>query len=175
MAPKNEDARGKSGREFVISRVFNAPRRIVFLAWTELDRLKQWWGPKGFEMHSCTLDLKPGGKFYYFMSSPDGQEMWGKLVYREISPPDRLVFVASFSDKDGGFTRHPMSNEWPLEVLSTVTFVEEEGKTTMTMRGVPISATEGEQKTFEAGFEGMQIGWKDSMSRLAELAESVSR
>src|SRR5215468_2760397 len=87
-----------SERAFVITRVFDAPLDLVFKAWTEAERLTHWWGPKGFKMLSCKLDLRPGGVFHYGMQAPNGAAMWGKWVFREIVAPKRLVFVVSFSD-----------------------------------------------------------------------------
>ena len=99
-APHPEEA-------FVITRVVDAPRSRVWKAWTDAKELKKWWGPKGFEVVSTKVDLKPGGIFHYLLRSPNGQEMWGKFVYREIVPEERLVFISSFSDEDAGETRHP--------------------------------------------------------------------
>src|SRR5262249_12034381 len=138
----------QSTGEFVITRTFDAPREMVWKAWTEQERLAKWWGPKGCTFLSGTLDLRPGGVFHYGMRSPDRKERWGKFVYREIVPQERLVFVVSFSDKNGGTLRHPLSATWPLEVLNTLTLTEQDGQTTLTMRGVPVNATEEERKTF---------------------------
>ena len=85
-------------QDFVITRRFDAPRTLVFRAFTEPERLRHWWGPTGFSWVSCTMDLRAGGTFHYCMRSPDGQDMWGKWIYREIVPPERIVFVSSFSD-----------------------------------------------------------------------------
>jgi len=82
--------------------------------------------------------------------------MWGRFVYRELVPPERLVFIVSFSDEAGNVTRHPMSPTWPLEVLNTMTLSEHGGKTTLTMHGRPINASEEERRTFEAGRDSMQ-------------------
>ena len=112
-------------KPFEISRVFDAPRDKVWKAWTETDRLKQWWGPAGFKVHTCKVDLRPGGSFLYGMTAPDGTDMWGRFVYREIKAPHRLVFITSFSDAKGGVTRHPWSPNWPLEIHSTVMFEEQ--------------------------------------------------
>jgi uncharacterized protein YndB with AHSA1/START domain len=152
----------------VISRIFAAPRDLVFKAWTEPERLKHWWGPKGFTMLSAKVDLRPGGVFHYGMRAPNGQEMWGKFTYREIAAPERLVFIVSFSDEKGGVTRHPMSATWPLEVLSTVIFSDQDGRTTLTNRGTPNNATDAERKTFEGGFAGMQMGFKGTFDQLAD-------
>src|SRR5438128_5695654 len=102
-------------KPFVITRTFDAPRDKVWKAWTEREQLLQWFGPKGFKMTTAKLDLRPGGTFHYCLSSPDGKEMWGKFVYREIDAPKRIVLVNSFSDAKGGLTRHPMAPAWPLE------------------------------------------------------------
>ena len=154
--------------EFVISREFDAPRDLVWEAFTEGERLAQWWGPKGFKIMVSKLDLRPGGIFHYCMQSPDGQEMWGKFVYREIVAPERIVFILSFSDDKGNTTRAPFSPTWPLEVLNTLTLSEHEDKTTLTLRGGPINATEEERKTFEAEFDSMRQGFTGTFDQLAE-------
>lgn len=160
-------------REFVISRTFDAPRELVWKAWTEPERLAQWWGPKGFAMLSCKLDLRPGGVFHYGMRSPEYGDMWGKFVYREIKAPERLVFIVSFSDENGGITRHPMSATWPLEVLTTLTLTEHEDKTIVTLKGGPINATAGEHKAFGAGYESMEQGFAGTFDQLdAYLAKA---
>jgi uncharacterized protein YndB with AHSA1/START domain len=82
--------------------------------------------------------------------------------------PERLVFVNSFSDDKGNVTRHPMHLTWPLEMLSTITFTEQAGKTTVTVRWLPLNATEEERKTFEAGFDSMQKGWGGTFEQLGE-------
>jgi len=156
----------KAEREFTISRVVNAPLERLWRAWTDAKQLKHWWGPKGFEIVSTKVDLRPGGVFHYHLRSPDGQDMWGKFIYREIVPQKRLVFVVSFSDEAGGVTRHPMHEKWPLTILSTVTFAEANGKTTVTVIWIPVDATESERKTFEEGRESMNAGWSGTFDRL---------
>src|SRR5579863_6094272 len=152
--------------KFSISRVFDAPRDLVWKAVTEPERLAHWWGPKGFTMVKCTVDLRPGGLFHYCMKSPDGHEMWGKWVYREIAPPDRLIAVTSFSDAEGGISRHPMSATWPREVINTMTLTERDGKTTMTIAGGPINATEEERKTFDSSHDSMERGFTGTLDQL---------
>jgi uncharacterized protein YndB with AHSA1/START domain len=154
---------------FVISRVFDAPRDRVWKSWTEAERLKKWWGPKGFTVTHCKIDLRPGGIMHYCLRMPDGNEMWGKFVYREIVKPERLVFVNSFSDKDGGITVHPMSPNWPRELLSTVTFEAQGGKTKLTVQWLPLdTSTALERKTFEEGRESMKMGWTGTMDQFVE-------
>lgn len=162
----------KSSEPFVISRVFDAPRDRVWKAWTEAARLKQWWGPAGFKVHTCKVDLRPGGVFHYGMKAPDGSDMWGKFVYREITAPRKLVFIVSFSDPKGGMTRHPSAPNWPLQMLSTVTFEEQGGKTKVTVRWIAHEATELERKTFEDGMESMQQGWTGTLDQFAGYLKS---
>jgi len=161
-------------KEFVISRVFDAPRDKVWKAWTEAERLKQWWGPKGFTVSYCKIDLRPGGVLHYCLRSPDGHDMWGKFVYREIVKPERLVWINSFSDKDGGTTVHPMSPDWPREMLSTATFEEQGGKTKVTVQWVPVdSSTQIERKTFEDGRDSMKQGWTGTMDKFADYLKKA--
>jgi len=151
---------------FTVTRQFDAPRELVFKAWTECEHLMQWWGPKGFTMRVCRVDLRPGGEFHYCLRSPDGHDMWGKFVFREIVAPERLVYVVSFSDEKGGVTRHPMARTWPLEMLNTVTLSEQSGRTTITLAATSINATEEERKTFRDGFDSMRQGWGGTMDQL---------
>lgn len=157
--------------EFTISRQYNADCARVFAAWTQVDQLKNWWGPKGFRWTSGTLDLKPGGLFHYGMKSQEGYEMWGKFVYREVVPSERLVFVTSFSDVNAGVTRHPLVATWPLEALSTITFKEEDSKTTLTLTSHPINASEAELATFTAGIPSMQQGFTGTLDQLNAYLE----
>lgn len=158
----------EKAKEFVITRIINAPLDLIWKANTEADRLAQWWGPKGFKMLKCTIDLRPGGMFHYGMQSPDNSVMWGKFVYREIVPKTKLVFVVSFSDEKAGITRHPMAPNWPAETLNTLTLSEHEGKTTLTLSGGPINATEEERNMFYSAFEGMNQGFKGTYDQLDE-------
>jgi uncharacterized protein YndB with AHSA1/START domain len=127
---------------FVITRVFDAPRDLVWKALTESER------------------------FHYAMRAPDGGEMWGKWVYREIVPPERLVFVNSFSDEAGNVVRAPFNANWPLEILNVVTLSEHAGRTTITMRGGPINATEEERRTFHAARQSMEQGFGGTFNQL---------
>jgi uncharacterized protein YndB with AHSA1/START domain len=163
----------QSERDFVISRVFDAPRELVWKAVTDPEHMKHWWGPKGFTPRVAKMDFRPGGVYHYCLRSPDGKEMWGKFVYREIVAPERIVFINSFSDENGGLTRHPMSPTWPLEMLSTFTFAEQDGKTIFTIKWTPYNATEEERKTFDAAHGGMTQGWTGTLDQLAEYLAKV--
>jgi uncharacterized protein YndB with AHSA1/START domain len=136
-------SQAKPAQDFVIARVFDAPRDLVWRAFTEPERISQWMSPKGAAAVAAKMDFRPGGTYHYGVRTPDGGAMWGKYVYREIDAPKRLVWVNSFSDEAGGITRHPLSATWPLEMLTTVTFDEPlAGQTGVTIRWSPIGATE---------------------------------
>jgi len=154
--------------DFVISRVFAAPRELLWRCFTEPEHMRQWWGPRGSTVVASKMDLRVGGIYHGAMRDPSGRVMWPKFVYREIVPPERLVWVHSFSDENGALTRHPLSPTWPLELLTTVTFEENpDGKTKLTLRWSPLNATAEEQKTFDGSHDGMAQGWNGSFERLA--------
>ena len=153
--------------EFVLTRTFDAPRELVYRALTEAERLAQWWGPKNFKMESRRLDLRPGGHYHYCMRAADGGEMFGKFTYVEIDPPTRLVFTNAFADAEGNTVRPPFEDDWPLEILHTLTLTEQGGKTTVTLRGVPHNATPAQRATFLAGHKSMDGGYSSSFDELA--------
>jgi len=161
-------------RDFVISRVFDAPRELVWRCFTDADRLKQWWGPKGFTMVSSKLDLRPGGTYHYGMKEPTGSIMWGKFVFREIVAPERMVFVNSFSDEAGGTARHRLHLDWPLEMLTTFTFEEQpDGRTKFTTHSQALNATPQEQHTFDTNHDSMRQGWTGTLDHLAAYLPKV--
>jgi uncharacterized protein YndB with AHSA1/START domain len=160
-------AEGQS-EDFVISRVLDAPRERVWTALTDLEHMRQWWAPPTFTLIASTMDLRVGGVFHCGMKSFEGYKMWAKFIYREILPPERLVFVNSFSNEAGGVTRHPIVPTWPLETLTTLTLEEEPGgKTKLSVRWSPHNATDVERKTFEAAHVGMKATWGGTFDRLA--------
>jgi uncharacterized protein YndB with AHSA1/START domain len=176
MATIDDSASLSGERELVVTRVFQAPRDLVWKAFTESDRLMHWWGPKGFTMLVHTLDLRPGGVYHYSMRSPDGHIMWGKFVYRDIQAPERMVFVNSFSDENGNVIRSPFSPTWPLEILNTLTLTESDGKTMVTLRGRPINVTAEERETFWNTQESTRTGFAGTFDQLAEyLAEEKKK
>jgi uncharacterized protein YndB with AHSA1/START domain len=153
--------------DFVISRVFDAPRELVWKAFTDPAHMKEWWGPKGSVVVASKMDFRVGGTYHGAMRSPDGQVMWAKFIFREIAPQQRLVWEHSFSDEAGGLTRHPLSATWPLKLLTTVTFEDAPGgKCKLTLTWAPLDATAEEQVTFDAAHDGMNMGWGGSFERL---------
>ena len=174
MTAKTSDA--PAGQGFVISRVFDAPRDLVFAAFTDPERMKHWWGPKGFTVVKSEMDLRPGGVYHYCLRAPDGAAMWGKFVYREIVAPERVVLINSFSDEQGGTTHHPMMITWPLEMLSVFTFEDMgNGKSKFTVRWSPHNSSEEERSTFAKGHASMTQGWTGTLDQLtAYLAQKRS-
>ncbi|MFC5703378.1 SRPBCC domain-containing protein [Cohnella faecalis] len=156
----------ENAAELLITRSVNAPRELVFKVCTEPEHLSRWWGPKGFDMHVSKLELRPGGVFHYSQRSPEGQVMWGKFVYREITAPERLLFTSAFSDEEGNTVRAPFSATWPLEILNDWQFFESDGKTTMTMRGTPVSPTDDELATFKNAKSMLQQGFAGTFQQL---------
>ena len=102
--------------EFEISRIFDAPRELIFQAFTEAKHLAHWWGPKGWTMDVMTLDLRPGGMFHYKMTMPEGKAAWGRFVYHEIVPPERVTIVSGFADENANPLRR--SEEHTSELQS---------------------------------------------------------
>lgn len=164
-----------AAEEFIVTREFDAPRELVWKAWSDPTHLERWWGPKGSSIQVNTLDFRPGGTFHYSMRAPNGMVLWGKFVYREILAPERMTFVNSFSDEAGNVTRHFMNATWPLEALNVLTFSEQRGKTTITLKARPIHANEVERKTFRDGHKYMQEGFKGTLDQLAEYLMSMKR
>jgi uncharacterized protein YndB with AHSA1/START domain len=156
MTAKTNPTEEPADRVLVMERVFDAPRELVFKAWTDPKHVAQWWGPKGFTNPVCELDVRPGGAILIHMRGPDGVVYPTKGVYREIAPPERLVFTNNaFEDEEGNSQ---------LEVLTTVTFAEHNGKTKITLRAVVAKST----PEVAAALAGMEEGWNQSLDRLAE-------
>ena len=151
---------------FVLQRYIPYPKEIVFRAWTDKDALDAWFGPKGFKIRKSTLELRPGGTYHYGLQAPNGEEMWGKWTFRDIVPGERLVFISSFSNAEGGATRHTMAPVWPLETLSTILFSDDNGGTTLSMHAIPLNATAEEIAVFESASAGMNAGWTGTLEKL---------
>jgi uncharacterized protein YndB with AHSA1/START domain len=149
-----------------IKRQFKASKQKVFEAWSTAENMVQWWGPKGFKTTAKTFDLKPLGAFHYSFTPEKGTAMWGKFVYQDVQAPERIVFKNSFSDEQGHVTRAPFNSQWPLEISNTLTFIEENGITTLALKGEPVNATQEEKETFASNIENMQQGFEGTFDRL---------
>ncbi len=159
----------------VLQKVFNAPQELVFRAWTEAEHLAHWWGPKGMPITVAKLDFSPGGVFHYSMQSPDGNAIWGKFVYREIIAPTKITFVSSFADANCGTIRNPWMDTWPLEVLNVMTLTEQDGKTTLTLKGGPIHASETELAAFNTAKKGMEQGFSGTFEQLEAYLAGMAK
>ncbi len=166
MSQETSPRVGGASKVFTIARTFNAPRDLMFRVWTEPEHLMHWWGPKGFKMKHAKMDLRPGGMYLYGIGAPDGSDMWGKFIFQEIVEPEKLVFITSFSDEKGGTTRHPLSPDWPLEILSEISFKAQGARTEVTVQWQAINATDVEVNTFNSGFASMRQGWGGTMDQL---------
>jgi uncharacterized protein YndB with AHSA1/START domain len=149
---------GQAPRELVLTRVFDAPREVVFKAWTDREHLQRWWGPAGFTNPRCEIDPRPGGAIRIDMRAPDGAVYPMTGVYQEVVEPERIVFTSAALDEKG----NPL-----FEIRNTVTFSEQEGKTKLTLRASVI----GETAAAEPYLKGMNQGWSQSLDRLAQEVE----
>ena len=146
-----------SDREVVVTRTVDAPRRLVFEAWTKPEYLSRWLlGPEGWTMPVCEIDLRPGGQWHFVWRKSDGAEMEMRGAYREVNPPERVVSTECW----GG--------DWP-ETVNTMTLAEKDGKTTVTIAIVYPSreARDAALKT------GMKEGMAQSFDRLSEYLATV--
>jgi uncharacterized protein YndB with AHSA1/START domain len=180
MPPSNENASAQVPIdpdadlvEFAISRLFDAPREQVFAAWTNEEHLKHWLAPRGFTIPVARLNLVPGGALHYCMRAPNGSEMWGKWALQEIEAPKWIVLVNTFSNKHGNLTRHPYVPNWPLEILTTTIFTEQQDKTLVKIVCLPINATDAEQRIFDTMHEAMTQGWNGTLDQLTEYLSSL--
>lgn len=136
--------------ELIITRVFDAPRALVFKVWTQPEHLARWWGPQGFTTLACEMDVRPGGAWYRRMRSADGTLSIKRGVYREIVPPERLVFTYVNEAEDGTLEG---------ETLVTVTFEEHGTHTRLTLHHTGFESV--------ASRDGHRVGWTSCMERFA--------
>ena len=154
---------------FTLSRDFNAARPLLFSCFADAERLAKWWGPKGVTIVKPSLDFRPGGLFHYGMEwVKDGPIMWGRFVFREIVPPERIVLINSLSDEGGGLTRAPFfDGKWPLEMLTVFSFEElDPQRSRFTLTWTPENATAEERATFASNFASAGEGWSGSLEKL---------
>ncbi|MBD2355427.1 SRPBCC domain-containing protein [Tolypothrix sp. FACHB-123] len=161
MLKQNDSTSTQSEREIIITRIFNAPRELVFQAWTDPKHIVQWWGPKGFTTRVTELDLRPGGQSRYVMVGPDGTEYPVKGVFYEIVPPERIVSSDEF---DEGFEQL-INGDLPQGIVMTVMFEDLEGKTKLTLQ--IRHATESDRRKHEE--MGVVAGWNSTFDCLDEF------
>jgi uncharacterized protein YndB with AHSA1/START domain len=148
-------------REVILTRIFNAPRELVFRAWTEREHLIKWWGPGVFTNPVCEVDLRLGGAWRIVMRGPDGTDYPCGGVYREIVEPERLVFTNIATDAQGNRL---------LEGLTTVTFADLEGKTKLTLKTRAVGLVPFAPQMLA----GMEAGWSQSLDKLEQLVSGHS-
>ena len=143
--------------ETTIERVFDAPRELVFKAWTDPAHVARWWGPKGFANPVCEVDARPGGTFLIHMTAPDGAVYPTKGTFHEVVPPERLVVTSTAFDDENGVPQ--------LEVRNTVTFADlGGGRTKLTLHALVLKST----PELQPALAGMNSGWNQSFDKLAE-------
>lgn len=160
----------QNNNALVITRIFDAPRELVWKAWTDPEMFKKWWGPKDFTCPVANIDFRVGGKYHVAMHGPAGSEfdkdLWSTGVYREIVPMEKIVMTDSFADEQGNVVPAThygmgMNPDFPMETEIIITFEEQEnGKTKMTLRHVGMPAGKDS--------EGANQGWSESFDKLAE-------
>jgi len=153
-------------KELTITHDFDAPREVIWEAWTDPDMFMQWWGPKDFTTPVSKIDLRVGGEYFNCMRSPDGQDFCSKGLYLEIFEPKRLVMTDSFADKEGNTvsaTYHGLSSNFPMEMQIMVTFEEQNGKTKLIVKHSDVT------NISETELNDMQQGWNESLDKLSEL------
>jgi uncharacterized protein YndB with AHSA1/START domain len=156
MSPKKKAPKDYTGHEVVIVREFAAPRQAVFDAWTDPKQLAQWWGPRGFTNPVCEWPAKPGGTIHVVMRAPSGEEYPMGGTFREVSPPERLVFTSGPLNEE---------KEMIFELLHTITFAEARGKTTVNVHARVLWAS-ADAAQYLGGYEA---GMTQSLERLTEL------
>lgn len=166
MSNKQGTVELRGDRELVLTRSFAAPRQRVWQAYTDCAHLSQWWGPTGWELTHCELELRPGGVWHYCMKGEyDGNvmESWGLATYREVDAPSRLVYVDAFSDEDG-----KVNAEMPQMEVG-VTLKEEAGETILTSHTL-FESTEARQQVIDMGVvEGITQTWDRLESYLSTM------
>jgi uncharacterized protein YndB with AHSA1/START domain len=161
MVTSNNPATESQERTLVIERTFDAPRELVWKAWSEPERFMRWWGPKEYSCPACKIDFRVGGSWLACMRSADGQDIWSTGVYREIVPQERIVCTDNFADAEGNVvpaSHYGIDGDFASEMIITVTFEESNGKTKMTLRHDGLPAEMG---------EGANQGWNESFDKLA--------
>jgi uncharacterized protein YndB with AHSA1/START domain len=146
-----------SDRTIAVERVFDAPRKLVFEAYSSCEHLEHWWGPRGFELIECSMDLRPGGKYRFVQKAPDGSIHGFNGEYREIDAPGRIVFTQIYE---------PIPDQ---EVVVATTLTETEGKTALSQT-LTFSSKEARDGMIASG---MEWGEAQSFERLDELLETL--
>lgn len=158
---------------YVLERMFNAPRELVWRTWTEPELLKRWYGPN-VETVIHKLDVTPGGEWLNEMKWGENSN-YQRAEYTEVTPAERLVMLQSNTDADWNITANLQMPDWPRVLLTTVTFTEGGGQTKMRLTWVPHQASEAEIACFAGALSGLDKGWGTGMELLGQLLEELQR
>lgn len=151
----SNQSKSESRKEITITRLFNADRETVFKMWTEAEHVSKWYGPKGFSVADSRVDPKPGGEFFINMKSKDGKIYPSTGIFKEVSPPDKLVFSLISHFDDNGIPQ--------VEMLNTLIFKEEHGKTKMILVIIESKTISGVEP-----LKGLDFAWNQSFDKMAE-------
>ncbi len=151
-------------QDVIINRIFDAPPEKLFQAWSDPKMIAQWWGGRTITTPVVKIDFRVGGLLLYCMKIPGVQDTWGKGIYKEIVRPCRIVVTDSFADPQGNTvpgSYYGMEEDWPTELLLTLTFEDLAGKTKFTLihSGVPAGQM----------MEGTEASWNESFDKLDDL------
>ena len=164
----------KTVKPSILTREFNAPKKLVFEAWTQPEHLQHWMFPqKGFTCEYVTADIKEGGSAHHKMIAPDGREMWQLTKYEEINPYDSLVFRQYNSNEAGEILAMPHMPNWPQELRTTVKLEEVNGKTQLELIWQPINPSREEVEAFESSRSQHSNGWGSGFEQLAAYLETL--
>jgi uncharacterized protein YndB with AHSA1/START domain len=155
-------------REVVISRVFDAPRELVFKAWTDPEHLAKWYAPRGCTIEMREIDVRTGGTYHHCIRNPAFHDCWCKGTYLEVVPPERIVCTMAISNEKGDLITAVdagMDPDWPSETTLTVEFEEHAGKTTVTLHQTVQESL--------AKRTGAYPSWLDMLDRLDELVQGM--
>jgi uncharacterized protein YndB with AHSA1/START domain len=157
---ESSSAAGQARQELLFTRIFGAPRSLVFKVWTDPRHMERWWGPRGFTNPVCELDVRPGGLIRIDMRGPNGTIYPMKGVFHEIVEPERLVFTSTAMEDEHGKPQ--------LEILNTITFEDFNGITKLTLHAVLVTKDFKMTPQVAAALAGMEQGWSESLYRLGD-------
>ena len=149
----------QSTKELTITRVFDAPRELVFTAFSEAEMIRQWWAPQGWDMPVCTMDFRPGGEWRYCFRNAEGQEHWARAIYQQIEPGKQIVYRNEFIDSQGNLIEGLPSSTF------TITFSDLAGKTQLTTH-VRLDSAANLEKLVGMGFKQ---GYTQTLNNLEQF------
>lgn len=149
--------------EVVITRIFDAPRELVFKAWSDPEHLMRWWGPNQFTSPVCRIDFRVGGDYAFCMRSPDGREFWSAGTFLEIVVPEKIVYSDSFADEKGNrvpASHYGIPGDFPEETTVFLVFEKIGDKTKLTLKHIGLPAGEISEMT--------NVSWNEILDKLAK-------